>query len=216
MFNFPCDWKSGFVMDPTRKQRVGYLLAFNGIGLPSELPQDITVFSPFNAQPAYAGVAVADSQVKVVGVLDSFSWGGGVGDPISISAYISAENAFQLKALQQLTLKTTSVSKLAWWIADFDEETKEWFEQAYPQTPAAITGQLNAPGGRDIRLQISDDPTKVAANIDVNVYNVYFEVVPAANQTAHFMFATSKQKKVAKGWGLVVGTQAAAALAPAT
>ena len=31
----PCDWKSGFVMDPTKKQRCGYLMAFNGLDLKS-------------------------------------------------------------------------------------------------------------------------------------------------------------------------------------
>ena len=31
--DLPCDWKSGFLMDPTNKQRCGYLTAFNGLDL---------------------------------------------------------------------------------------------------------------------------------------------------------------------------------------
>lgn len=221
MFDFPCDWKSGFVMDPTKKQRIGYIVAFNGLGLGKELETDITAYTAFNKgateKPKYSKIASnftapsaenPISSVKVVGVIDHFSWSGGVGDPISISCYVSSESALQLKALQQLTLKTTTISSLGWWIADFDEETKEWFEQANPLGPGLITGQVNAPGKNDIRLHVSTDPEKVAPNIDINVYNLQFEVVPAANKQFTLHFANSATKKVVKSWGLVVGKQA--------
>lgn len=139
-----------------------------------------------------------------------------MGDPICISAYISAENANLIKTLQQMTLKTTSIKKLGWWIANFDEESKAWFEEAHPATPMVVTGQLNAPGGKDVRLAVADEPQKVAANIDINVYSLYFEVVPAANQTCTFHFANSKDKKIIKSWGLVVGKQAVTALPAST
>jgi hypothetical protein len=216
-YNFQCDWKSGFVMDPTKKQRVGYLTAFKGLDLGEFLKPDITVYTPYNAgAPAYSKLAVAEDKVTVVGVLESFSWGGGVGDPVCISAYISAENAFELKAKLKMTLKTTKVTNLGWWLGNFDEETKEWFEESFPKAPEEITGQVNAPGKTDIRIMVADEATKVAPNIDANVYNLYFEVVPATNQTADFHFATSKAKQFIKRWGLVVGTQASAALPPST
>ncbi len=218
-YNFPCDWRSGFVMDPTKKQRVGYLVSFAGIGLPADLAQDVQVFTPYNvdgSNTAYDKLTITEDKVSVVGVIDSFSWNGGVGDPICISAYLSAENALQVKGLLKMTLKTTSVSKLGWWIGNFDEETKAWFDEAHPMAPTEITGQLNAPGKSDIRLTVADEPTKVASNIDVNVYNMYFEVVPAANQTCDFHFATASGKSFIKRWGLKVGTLAASALAPTT
>jgi len=218
-YNFPCDWKSGFVMDPTKKQRVGYLVTFDGIGLAAPLAQDVTVFTPYNvdgADTGYASLKVAEDKVNVVGVLDNFSWQGGVGDPICISAYMSAENALLIKGMLKMTLKTTSIKTLGWWIGNFDEETKAWFNEAHPKAPAEITAQLNAPGGKDVRLVVADEPTKVAANIDVNVYNIYFEVVPAANQTCDFHFATASGKNFVKRWGLKVGTLAATALAPKT
>ena len=216
-YNFPCDWKSGFVMDPTKKQRVGYLVTFDGIGLAAPLAQDVTGFTPYNvdgADTGYASLKVAEDKVNVVGVLDNFSWQGGVGDPICISAYMSAENALLIKGMLKMTLKTTSIKTLGWWIGNFDEETKAWFNEAHPKAPAEITAQLNAPGGKDVRLVVADEPTKVAANIDVNVYNIYFEVVPAANQTCDFHFATASGKNFVKRWGLKVGTLAATALAP--
>ena len=219
MFDFPCNWRAGFVMDPTKKQRFGYITALEGFGLSAALATDISVYTPYNtgAAPTYAGIsslytaASADAPIgvcKVVAVVEHFSWGGGVGDPISVSMYMSQENATQIKALQQLTLKTTTIKKLGWWLANYDEEVKKWFEEAFPKTPQEVTGQINAPGKNDIRLHVASDPEKVAPNIDVNVYNVNIEIVPAANKQHTLHFANSDQKKVIKAWGLVVGTMA--------
>jgi len=136
MYNYSADWKAGFLMDPTKKQRVGYLCAFEGLSLGSDLlGKDLSVYTPFNSDSVnYKGVTLdagGDSGLKkvtVVGVIENFSWGGGVGDPICISAYVSAENAQQIQAKQQTTLKDTKIKKLAWWICNYDEETKQWFE----------------------------------------------------------------------------------------
>jgi hypothetical protein len=217
-YDLPCDWKSGFMMNPTKKQRVGYLVSLNGFGLSAALAQDVIVYTPYNVEGAatnYDKLTITEDKVTVVGVLDNFSWGGGVGDPVCVSAYMSAENALLIKGLQKMTLKTTSISALGWWIANYDVETKAWFDEAHPMAPTEITGQLNA-AGKDVRLAVADTGTKVAENIDVLVYNVYFEVVPAANQTCDFHFATASGKNFIKRWGLKVGTQAEAALAPTT
>ena len=152
----------------------------------------------------------------MTGVLDNFSFGGAVGDPVCISGYISAENAKIISAKLQATLGSTIVSTLSWVIFNFNEEKKEWFEEAYPlatggTSAAPITGQFNAPGGKDIRLTVATDPTKIASTIDVNVYNIYFEVVPAANKTHALGFATTSTEKLVRNWGLVIGTLAAAA-----
>jgi len=220
-FDYDCQWRSAFVMDPTKKQRTGYLLTLDGLGLDAALPQDIQVFSPFNAAAAdytaadlVIDTSITPSKLTCVGIIETLSWNGGVGDPISISAFISSENAQQIKAKLQTTLKTTSIKHLSWWIVNFDEENKAWFEECYPKDPTHITGQLNA-SGTSVRLSVDNDATKVASNIDVNVYRVYLEVVPAANSTYVLGFGISQQKKHVKAWGLKVGTQAAAALPPA-
>ncbi len=111
-----------------------------------------------------------------------------------------------------MTLKTTSVKGFSWWIGNFDEETKAWFDEGHPKAPTEMTGQLNAPGKTDIRLAVADEASKIAPNIDVNVYNIYFEVVPAANQTCDLHFATASSKNFVKRWGLIVGTLASAAI----
>lgn len=213
--DLPCDWTSGFVMDPSKKQRVGYLVQFEGLNMDDFLKQDVEVFTPYNNSETNYGDIEIDSdtgKATCVGVLDSFSWGGGVGDALCIGAYISSENAEVLKAKTKSTLDTTIVSDLAWWICNFDEENKVWYEEAYPLDPTAVKGQLNAPGGKDVRLSVAAEPTKVAPNIDINVYHMYFETIPAADSTYSFHFATSSKTKFVRNWGLKVGTNAEAAM----
>ena len=218
-YTLTCDWKAGFVMDPQKKQRCGYLLALEGLGLDAALAADITVFMPFNAQPAdytdsmlAVDSSVTPHKVTCVGVIDSLQWMGGVGDPISINAMISSENAQQIKTKLQTTLSSTKITKLAWWISNFDEINKKWFEEAYPKDPSHVTGQLNAPGGNDVRLHIADEATKVAPNIDVNVYQIAMEIVPAANSSYTLGFALDAEKKYVNAWGLKVGAQPATAV----
>ena len=100
-FDYPCDWRAGFIMDPNKNQRVGYLVNFEGLNMGEFLKQDVDVFTPYsNSETSYGGVTIDKERGKatVVGVIEHFSWAGGVGDPISISAYISAENAQVLQA----------------------------------------------------------------------------------------------------------------------
>jgi hypothetical protein len=213
-------------MDPTCKQQVGYLLSFNGVGLSAALATNITVYSPYNnaTAPAYGGIKITapsgtsapSPTLDCVGIMENFSWTGAVADPICMSFYLAAENANLLKAQQSLSLPTTSISTLSWWIVDYDEETKQWFEVCYPLSVKTLSCQLNAHGAKDVRLHVADQSTKIAPTIDVNVYQTYMEIVPAAQQMASIFVATSPKTKVAKAWGLVVGTIAKAALAPSS
>lgn len=215
VLDLACDWKSGFVMDPQKKQRVGYLVFFEGLNMGEFLKQDIEVFTPYNnSETNYADITIDSDTGKAtcVGVIDSFMFGGAVGDPLCISAYISAENAEVLAAKMKTSLDTTKVTKFAWWIVNFDEENKVWYEEAYPLDPTSVSGQVNAPGGNEVKLHVAQEPTKIASNIDVNVYNLYFEVIPAADSTFNFQFATSSKTKYVKNWGLKVGSNAAAAM----
>jgi len=215
MHNLDCDWTSGFVMDPSKKQRVGYLTTFEGLNMGEFLKPDIEVYSPYSSsETEYEGVELDEESGKItcVGVIESYSFAGGVGDPICVSAYISAENAEIIKAKTKGTLDTTILSSMSYWICNFDEENKVWYEEAFPKEPTEMRGQLNAPGGKDLRLTVASDPTKVHANIDINVYNLYFEMIPAADDTFAMHFATSSKTKFVRNWGLKVGTNAAQAM----
>jgi len=51
-------------------------------------------------------------KVTCVGVIENFSYAGGVGDPLCISAYISEQNAEVIAAKLKTTLDTNVVKKL--------------------------------------------------------------------------------------------------------
>jgi hypothetical protein len=213
-FKYSCKKDAGFVMDPNEHPRVGYVIALNGFGLPATLAADLTVYLPFNtgaAKPSYKQLSYTApsstspfARATVVGVIEEFNWVGGLADPITIDFYVSQENAMQILSLQQSKLKTTLVSSLSWWIADYDQEVKVWFEQAYPAGDGSITGHIN--GREDPALDVEPTPTRVKETVDVNVYKVKLEVVPTGTTTYELAFASSNQKKLVKSWGVVVGT----------
>ncbi len=188
-FDYECELEDGFIMDPNVHRRVGYVTALNGFGLKRTLTPDLQVSLPFyrgadkSAAPTYKQLTYTAPTptspigiATVVGVIKTFGWPGGVGDPITLEFYVSQENAAQIKTLQQLTLATTLVSTLSWWIADYDQECKKWFEQAYPLGAGTITGHIN--GRDDPELDVDLTPTKVKSGIDVNAYKVRLVLVP--------------------------------------
>jgi hypothetical protein len=194
-FNFACDMAYGFIQDPNEHQRVGYVTAFAGLGIPQALNADLTVTNPQTG-----------ARMTVVGVIDQFEWNGGVGDPLKIDMYISQENATQLK-VQQSTLTNTKVSALNYLIIDYDAEVKQWFTQATPQQPP-LSGIV--PGGQNPDLNVDLTPVSVKEGIQVNVFKVSVQIAPGANQAYVLAFANSATKPVAKAWGLVIGSQASA------
>lgn len=209
MFDLACIWQSGFVMDPNHNQRYGFVTAVNGFGLPAALASDLTVNVPFNAGavPIYGGLTTTyvaptpdapAGTARVVGVIERLAWSGGVNDPIALDFYVSAANAGQLRALP---LTSKAVSALGWWIADFDQESKKWFEQAFPKSPSRVKGKLYAPTKADIRLDV--DTTSVLAPPSIEVTRVSLEVAPVGDATYVLHFAISGSQKLLKSWGLL-------------
>jgi hypothetical protein len=208
-YNFPCNWKAAFVMNPdSPPERVGYLTDFYGLGLSAPLRKDLTVECPYKA-PTYTPLGgIADGKVSVIGVLESVSWGGSVSDMFEFSCYMSGENAHQLRNLIHRGITMTSVSTIGWWVAKFDQGTKQWFEEHHPSSPPTPAAQVNAGSRRDIPLQVAEERTQVAPNIDVSFYNVFFQIVPSGNKIANFLVASSPTAKLVVPWGRVVGTGA--------
>ena len=207
--NFACNWKSVFVRQAAGVAQVGYVTRFEGLDLPAPLAADLDVAMPYRSTTAltYQAVAPVNGQVHVVGVLENWSWAGGVGDPICFSMYVSPANAHLLKSALATGLKSSAIRQLGFWIGKHDEESRQWFEEAYPAA-ATISAQLNAHGPMDVRLHVADVSTRVAPTIDIPLYQVYFEIVPAANTMVRLNMASSPTAKVTVGWGLVVGTLA--------
>ena len=138
----------------------------------------------------------------MVGVLEKFTWAGGAGDPITLEFYVSQTNATRLKALQQQTLGTAAVTSLAWWIADYDQETKKWSEQSYP-----VGGSVNATLQSKTNPALNVDLTSVTAKpgSSVGVYRVSLTVGPAADVSCSLQFANSSNVRAIRSWGLTVG-----------
>jgi hypothetical protein len=97
---------------------------------------------------------------------------------------------------------------LGWWIVDYDPESKQWFEESFPASGAAITGLIAGQGYPELNVDLT--PVPVTDGIEVDVYKVSISVVPAANQQYSLEFASSAGKPIVKSWGLVTGTLLAA------
>ncbi len=185
----------------------------NGFGLAATLTPDLTVGVPYNGATAlnYKGLTLTAAAAggsgiptaTVVGVLEKFSWAGGVGDFIQFDFYVSQQNATLVKALQQLTLKHTKVTKLGWWIADYDQEAKQWFEQCFPLGDGYFTAQINNKDNPELNVDMA--PVKAKDGIDVNVYKISMQIAPGANLAYTMSHANSASKNVVKSWGLVIG-----------
>jgi hypothetical protein len=224
-FEFDCVKEAGFVMDPNAHPRFGYVLALDGITLgggasKQGLNVDLIVNVPYNsaAVPSYGPMSSAlkpganngPSVATVVGVIEKFTWAGGVGDALHLEFWVSQENATQIKSLQQQALQNTKILKLGWWIADYDPETKAWYEASFPMAPNFVSGTIQGKDNPTLDVDLNGAPVK--DGIDVMVYKVTVEVVPAANQQYSLKFANSSQKNVMKAWGLQVGTLAKTAV----
>jgi hypothetical protein len=206
-------------MDPNEHKRVGYITDFRGLGMSAPLAKDLTISLPHtNQPPVYQGIAPVQSSVSglntvhVVGVLEKFEWDGSVGGALKFDFYVSQENAFQIKTLQQTTLKTTRIDALGWWIADYDQETKQWYEAAYPQSSRAVTGIVANRDNPELNVDLTPVPAKDGS--EVLVYKISIAVVPGANQQYALSFANSSTQHVTKSWGLVVGKLASGQMEP--
>jgi hypothetical protein len=200
-FEFSCNMEAGFVMDPNQRGRLGYVTSLFGFGLEAPFATDLQVSVPFNtgAKPAFTGLQYKSGSpvgsAKVVGVIETFKWDGGVGDMISLDFYVSQQNAVAIKSSQQHTLTTRAINSLAWWIVDYDQQAKMWFEQAYP-VGGSVTGLVAGQGGN---LMLNVGLVPVTAKID----KVSLAVEPGANRAYELQFAESSKIKVVKPWGLV-------------
>jgi hypothetical protein len=190
---FECSVSSGFVMDPNEHQRIGWVTKLDGFGLPvGGIKADLQVSDPLTAGNGTPLV------VPVAGVIEKFSWAGGAGDPLELDFYVSQENAFQIKALQQTTLKNTAVKVLDFLIADYDQETKAWFTALIPGQP--LSGTILGKGVPELNVDLT--PVPVKDGIDVNVYKISIAIAPQAHQVYALKLATSSTRTVAKSWGV--------------
>jgi hypothetical protein len=216
-YEYECDRSEGFLPDPNVHKRCGYITELAGFSSSGSITfnPDLKVFSPWNgAAKDFGGINLDKAEnglykTEVVGVIEKFGWAGGVGDFLSFEFYVSQENAVKIKDAQQSTLTTTRVDTIGWWIINFDQEAKVWYEQAFPKSAVTVSGIVGPQDNPELNVDLSGIPAK--DGIDVMVYKITLQVACGANQQFFLQFANTSQKPNIKAWGLEVGTWANAA-----
>ncbi|HVJ93960.1 MAG TPA: hypothetical protein VM580_29425 [Labilithrix sp.] len=193
-FDFTCDWKFGLNLSPKKKATVGYLLFWSGAG-GLNLTKDIEVWNPFDA----AGqTVVTGDRITCVGLLESFRFEGGDDDPIRIVAYVSKGAAADVRAKLAKPLPSTKV-KLVWYIISFDEERKAWYEAALIKDNAKADAILDTANG-EVQWFIDSNGSRVSETLEIKVYRMEMQIVPAPGKTALLEFATGPAARLVKKW----------------
>ena len=193
--NFACDWRYGLNLNSGTKATVGYLLEFSGCGGLS-LAKDIEVWNPFDSQ---GPTVVSGERIKCAGLLESFEFDGGEGDPIRMRIFVSKGNAADVRAKLARPLANTSL-KLAWYIIDFDGEQKLWYEASFLKSPKKAETNVDSSGG-ELQIFIANSATRINDVLDIGVYALDVQVVPADNKVTQIEFATGPRRRLVKSWG---------------
>lgn len=193
---FDCDWQLGLNLRSSRTGCVGFILSFSGLG-GLDLRKDIEVPHPVSDREART--IVGQDQIGCVGLIHRFRYEGGDEDPIRIEAYVSKGSAANVRAKLAKPLADTSLS-LAWYIVDFDPETKVWYEAAFLKSQKAAKANVDSTGG-SLQLFVDNEATNVADHLDIGVYRLEVQVVPADKKRATLEFATGPRSRLVKRWG---------------
>lgn len=193
--NFDCDWRFGFNLEAKKKATVGYLLFWSGCG-GLTLPQDIEVWNPFSSP----GQTILNGpRVTCVGLIEQFRFAGGQNDPMRLTAYVSKGTAANVRA-KLVTPLTNTKLKLTFYVIGFDDEKKVWYEAALIKDASCKVDAVIDTVAGDLQLFVSTEPTAVSEHLDILVYKLEFQVVPALGKTAHLEFATGPTTRVVRQW----------------
>jgi hypothetical protein len=190
-----CDWRFGANVVSTEKGRVGYLLTWSGLG-GLNLAKDIEVWNPYST----AGqTQVSGTRVQCIGLIERLQFNGDEGDPIRIRAMVSRGTATNIRSRIARPVTNTKV-KFAWYIIDFDEEDKLWYELSYVKTPTTgAEGALDSMGG-ELQIFVDKEGTVLSPTLDIRVFGFEFQMVPAEGKTSTLEFATGSRRRMVKSW----------------
>lgn len=201
-YNYSYNWKQA-VAPSGGTSSIGCITTLKGFGLAS-LGQDINFCSTLSSSAAkYPALNWSGSFVRAVGALESFSWSGGITDPISLTFYVPPLTAMILQTALPLNTSTKKqIQTLGWWTNAYNSTMQQWYEQAYPKSPTTVSGKVNTVSGV-ARFDVDPNPTPLAANINVYYHRVFMEIVPAASLFT-LQFANSTSVVASKSWGSVI------------
>jgi hypothetical protein len=186
--------EQGFNFHKDQQDAFGFVTAWT-IGGPSG-----TTFNPdFQVQypptPDDPG-----GQHAVVGVLTSFAWAGGDGDPMDMKFEVSTANKLVLQNLLHGTLtNTTETFSLV--IFEYDAEAQTFYEALQPVDPP-FHGIIEKADNK-LALAVSTTPGPVPSPVN---YPASMSAVPDPNAgTQGVQFASSSDSNVVKPWGIDLG-----------
>ena len=193
--SFDCDWRFGFNLHALGKGTVGYLLFWSGCG-GLNLKKDVQVWNPFDS----AGQTVVQGpKIDCIGLIESFRFEGGEDDPIRISAYVSKDVAADVRATLARPLPTTKV-KVGWYIISYDDDDKCWYESSLIRDKKNAEANIDTSDGV-MQMFIANQGTRIAETLDLKVYKLEFQIVPAAGKNTLIEFATGPSQRLVKKWG---------------
>ena len=193
--DFDCDWRFGFNLASKQKGMVGYLLFWSGCG-GLTLGQDIVVWNPFTSP----GQTILSGQtVTCVGLIEQFRFDGGSNEPMRVSAYVSKASAANVRAKLVSPLTNTKL-KFTVYIIGYDDEKKAWYEAALINDASCkLDAVLDVVDG-ELQLFVATAATAISDHLDILVYKLEFQVVPAIGKTATLEFATGPTTRVVRQW----------------
>ena len=99
-----------------------------------------------------------------------------------------------------MLFRSNTSIKLAWYIIDFDNEAKLWYEAAFLKSPKQASANVDSSGG-ELQLFIDNAATAINDTLDIGVYALEIQSVPADNKKATLEFATGPRRRLVKRWG---------------
>jgi hypothetical protein len=198
-FDFNCDYKFGFNMDPRGSATVGYLLVWSGLGGLALTP-DITVWNPFSDT---GQTVVSGTSVKCIGLLETLRFAGEEDDPMRFVVWVSQGTAANIRAKLAKPLTSTTLELVPYIIA-YDDEKKQWYEAMLVKNNGRMKAALDTTGG-EMQIFLSGKPTRISDRLPTKVYRFEFQVVPEEGQTSMVEFALGPTQRLVKNWGAAEG-----------
>ncbi len=192
--DYDCDFRLGFNFNPSNSGTVGYLLFWSGCGGLS-LQKDIQVWNPYSGS---GQTIVGGSTISCVGVIEQFRFKGESDAPVRIAAYVSKATAANIRNQVASGVTATSV-QVAWYIISYDDERKQWFEAAFIHGGAKAAANVDVVGGV-LQLAVDPKPTRLNEQLDILVYRMEFQVVPAEDGSSTLEFASGPTQRLVKTW----------------
>jgi hypothetical protein len=190
---FSCDVEQGFNFQKDNQKTVGHLISVKiGAGDP-EIKSDMKVEIP-----------TSDGEKQdVVGVMESFEWKGGHGDPIIINCQCSTFNKQKIELLRHKKLKNTEL-KLKFIIWQYDPVEKAYFivcQNGADGNPP-LEGLIQK--GEPLQLLV-DAAAPGTAVLNPENWKMTVGIMPKTEEAQSIYYATgSGDMKICKAWGVKV------------